>query len=281
MVEPSALSEQHPDADTVFTGEAVALDVRPASVMIRAAGTMIDAVVYLGGFALLAWIVAAAAGDGMDQSMATALSIIGLVTALVIAPTIVETATGGRSLGKLAIGARIVRDDGGAIAMRHAFVRALLGVIEIYMTLGGLAAMVALLNAQGKRLGDILAGTHSQMERVPRYTEPVYGVPQPLLAWAELADVATLPDRLQRRIAQFLQQAPRLSDAARTRLAGELAREASVYVSPLPQIEPELFLAGVVALRRERDAAALELSRQRLARLDPVLTGLPHGFPER
>jgi uncharacterized RDD family membrane protein YckC len=281
MVEQSKLGESHPDADTVFTGEAVALDLRTASVLLRAAGAMIDALIYLGGFALLAWIVAAAAGDGMDQSMATAFSTIGLVTALVIAPTIVETATGGRSVGKLVIGARIVRDDGGAIAMRHAFIRALLGVIEIYMTLGGLAAMVALLNARGKRLGDLLAGTHSQMERVPHYNAPVYGVPQPLLAWAELADVATLPDRLQRRIAQFLEQAPRLSDAARGRLAGELAREASVYVSPLPQIEPELFLAGVVALRRDRDAAALELSRQRLARLDPVLTGLPHGFPER
>ncbi len=265
----------------MFTGEAVALDVHPASVLLRAAGAIIDAVVYLGVFAALAWIVAAAVGDGMDQSLATALSIIGLVTALVVAPTVVETASRGRSVGKLAIGARVVRDDGGAIALRHAFIRALTGVLEIYMTLGGLAVVVAMLNPDGKRLGDLLAGTHAQMERVPGYTVPAPGVPQPLQAWAQVADVATLPDRLQRRIAQFLAQAPRLSPAARERLAGQLAQEASGYVSPLPHVEPELFLAGVAALRRQRDAAALELTARRLERLRPVLHDRPHGFPER
>lgn len=281
MVEPTALNEQHPEHDVVFTGEAVALDVRPASILLRAGGTIIDAITYLGTFALLAWAVAAAALDTIDQSMATALAIIGLVTALVIAPTVVETATRGRSLGKLAIGARIVRDDGGAIALRHAFIRSLMGVLEIYLTLGGLAALAGLLSPKSKRLGDVLAGTYSQMERVPRYNPPLYDVPTPLQSWAEVADVGPLPDRLQRRLAHFIQQAPQLSDAARARLAGQLALEASAYVSPLPHVDPELFLVAVVAMRRQRDAAALALSEQRLERLAPVLSGLPHGFPER
>lgn len=281
MVEGTALNQQHSEHGEVFTGEAVALDVRPASILLRAGGTIIDALVYLGTFAALAALVMATVGGEFDQSMLAALAIIGLVTALVIAPTVVETATRGRSLGKLAIGARIVRDDGGAISLRHAFVRALMGVLEIYMTLGGLAALAGLLSPQSKRFGDMLAGTHSQMERVPRYVAPVYDVPQPLLSWSVVADVAPLPDRLQRRLAQFIQQAPQLSDAARARLAGQLAHEASVYVSPLPHVAPELFIVGVVAMRRQRDAAALALSEERLARLAPVLTGLPHGFPER
>lgn len=281
MVEPTALKEHLPEHGEVFTGEAVALDVRAASLLLRAGGTIIDAITYLGSFALLAWLVTATAGDGIDQSMLTALAIMGLVTALVIVPTAVETATRGRSLGKLAIGARIVRDDGGAITMRHAFIRALMGVLEIYMTIGGLAAMAGLLSPQSKRFGDMLAGTHSQMERVPHYRAPIYDVPQPLLAWAAIADVGQLPDRLQRRLAQFIQQAPQLSDAARARLAGQLAHEASVYVSPLPHVDPELFLVGVVAMRRQRDAAALALTEQRLARLEPALRGLPHGFPDR
>ncbi len=281
MVEPTALNEQRPDDGAVFTGEAVALDVHAASVLLRAAGTIIDAVAYLGFFVIMVWIVTVTSASGLDQALSTALATTGLVLALVIVPTIVETASKGRSLGKLAIGARIVRDDGGAIQLRHALIRALLGVIEIYMTIGGLAAMVGLLNPRGKRLGDMLAGTYSQMERVPHYTAPIYGVPVELTEWARLADVAKLPDRLQRRIAHFLQQAPQLSPAARTRLATELAREASPYVSPLPQTHPEHFLAGIVALRRERDAAALELTRQRLLRLEPVLVRQPHAFPER
>lgn len=281
MVEPTASNERHPEDGVVFTGEAVALDIHSASVLLRAGGTAIDAIAYLGFFLLMAWIVVSASASGIDTAMSTALTTTGLVLSLVILPTVVETATQGRSLGKLAIGARIVRDDGGAIQMRHALIRALLGVIEIYMTIGGLAALVGLLNPQGKRLGDMLAGTHSQMERVPRYNAPLYSVPLELSSWAVVADVATLPDRLHRRIAQFLEQAPQLSDAARTRLAGELALETSPFVSPLPQTHPELFLAGVIALRRERDAAALELTRQRLQRLEPVLSSNPHAFPER
>src|SRR3546814_2286922 len=59
-----------------------------------------------------------------------------LVVVTVVAPTTVETVTRGRSLGKLAVGGRIVRPDGGAIGFRHAFLRALLGVLELWFTLG-------------------------------------------------------------------------------------------------------------------------------------------------
>jgi hypothetical protein len=205
-----------------------------------------------------------------------------LVTVIVIVPVVVETATRGRSLGKLAIGARIVRDDGGAIGFRHALIRALTGVLELYFTAGGLAALVGLLNPRAKRLGDLLSGTYSQHERVPRIVEPVFGVPHVLEPWAATADVGRLPDRLGRRIAAFLKQAPKLTPAARQRLAAELAAEAAAYVSPLPaDADPEFFLAAVAALRRDREYRAHVLEEERMGRLDPVLSGLPHGFPAR
>ncbi|MBW8870741.1 MAG: RDD family protein, partial [Leifsonia sp.] len=93
--------------------------------------------------------------------------------------------------------------------------------------------------------------------------------------------VARLPDRLSRRIAQFVRQAPELTPAARLGLSTELAREASPYVSPLPPVDAETFLVAVAALRRDRDARGLALEGQRLERLDPVLGALPHGFPDR
>jgi hypothetical protein len=106
-------------------------------------------------------------------------------------------------------------------------------------------------------------------------------MPAPLASWAATADVAKLPDRLSRRIAHYLAQASELTPVARAGLAAELANEASAYVSPLPAAPPELFLAGVAALRRERDFTALVRERERMKRLDPVLHGLPHDFPER
>ena len=269
-------------ADELIIGEAVALDVRAASFVLRAAGAIIDVLAYvallllllLGLGALFAWAP-------FDSALGATLGIATVVFSIVVAPMIVETLTAGRSLGRFAIGARIVRDDGGAIGLRHAFIRSLTGVLEIFLTFGGIAAVVGLLNGRAKRLGDLLAGTYSQHERVPRIVHPVFGVPPSLAEWATIADVARMPDGLSRRVSAFLAQADRMTSPTRARLSGELAHEASPWVSPLPDADAELFLAAIAAIRRDRDYRALLLERERLERLSPVLTGMPHRFPDR
>jgi len=267
-----------------MTGEAVALDLRPASFVLRAAGAIIDALAYIALFLVMLLVVfpvLETAAGGFDDAIRTALVVAGLVVSIVVAPVAVELLSHGRSLGKLAIGARIVRDDGGAIGFRHAFIRGLTGAVEVYLTFGGFAVVVSLLNSRAKRLGDLLAGTYSQYERIPKTDKPVYGVPAPLEQWALTADVARMPDRLARRVSQFLAQAAKLTPQTRTRLGHELAAEVSPYVSPVPAIDAELFLAGVTAVRRDREYAALQLEARALDRLKPVLGGLPNSFPER
>ena len=271
-------------ADTeLMTGEAVALDLRPTGFVLRAAGSAIDFVLYFGGYiAGMVIFLQATASVGLDEALTASVAIVGLVLFLLVVPVAVETISRGKSLGRLAVGARIVRDDGGAIGFRHSFVRGLVGVFEIFMTFGGTALIVGLLNPRAKRLGDLLAGTYSQHERVPALVAPVYGVPLPLLEWSRTADVARMPDALSRRIAQFLAQANGMGPDTRIRLARSLATEASVYVSPLPEYpDAEYFLAAVAALRRDREMAALTLEQRRLESLRPVLQGLPHGFPQR
>jgi len=269
------------DTDEVMTGEAVGIDVRPAGFILRAAGAAIDALTYgavLVGILILAQTTLAGT---LDSAAMAALSVATLVFCLVVVPVAVEVGSRGRSLGRLAIGARIVRDDGGAEGLRHAFVRALTGVIEIFLTLGGLAALVALLSPRSKRLGDLLAGTYSQHERVASAPPPAFGMPPALASWATMADVGTLPDPLARRIAQFLAQLSALTPTARAGLGAQLAAEAAPYVSPLPGVDAVTFLVAVAALRRDRDRAALDLEARRLAALTPLLTGNPHGFPQR
>jgi uncharacterized RDD family membrane protein YckC len=277
---PAAPIFETPGERELVTGEAVALDVKPAGYILRAAGTAID---WLLSMAVIvgAVLLLVATGGGLDDALARALVVLILVFGMVVLPMTVELASRGRSLGKLAVGARIVRDDGGAIGFRHAFIRALVGVIEIFMTLGGIAALTGLLNARSKRLGDLLAGTYSQLERVPKAIPLLYGLPPELIGWAATADVAKLPDRLSRRIAQYVHQAGQLTPAARAGLSAELAQEASAYVSPLPPVNAETFLLAVSVMRRERDATALALEQQRLGRLESTLAGLPHSFPDR
>ena len=270
------------DPQELVTGEAVALDLRSQSFVLRAAGAIIDYLVYFGSYILIMVVLFTFATQlGIDDALMQAIGVAGIVLCIVVIPTAVELLSHGKSLGRLAVGARIVRDDGGAIGFRHAFIRSLLNVIETFMTFGSIAAITGLLNGRAKRIGDMVAGTYSQNERVSRVVTPVYGVPVPLIEWARTADVAKLPDALARRVAGFLAQAPSLVPASRDRLSRELANEVSVFVSPVPSSDAELFLAAVAALRREREFAALELEKAGLDRLAPVLEGMPRGFPDR
>jgi hypothetical protein len=52
-------------------------------------------------------------------------------------------------------------------------------------------------------------------------------------------------------------------------------------VYPLPAASAELFLAGVTALRRDREYNGQLLERARLVPVSAALTGLPHDFPDR
>jgi uncharacterized RDD family membrane protein YckC len=271
--------------DTVMTGEAVALELRPTGFALAAAGAVIDWLVYFGGglaFITFAVIVPLQSSSlGQDSATVSAFISASLVLVLIVIPVAVELLTHGKSLGRLAVGARIVREDGGEIGFRHAFIRNLVALLEIYLTIGGLAAIVGLLNGKSKRLGDYLAGTYSQYERVPPITEPAFGVPPELQAWALTADVARIPNRLAQRVSAFLRQAPRLTPTARGHYAYQLAGEVSAWVSPVPASLPEPFLAAVLTIRRERELAALTLENERLEHLAPALDGLPHGFPRR
>ncbi len=273
---------EYDDERELLTGEAVALELRATSVVLRMAGGIIDYLVYGVATGLLVWLsLSSAFALGVPEALGAAIVIGCVVLGLVLLPAGVETVTQGKSLGRLALGDRVVRDDGGAIAFRHAFIRAFVGVFEIVFTFGGLAVVVAMLNTRAKRLGDLLAGTYSQYERVGTVSAPVFGVPVELMEWASTADVARMPDALSRRIAQFLRQASGHTTATRERIARDLATEAALFVSPVPGGDPELFLAGVAALRRGREATALQLERARLDELKPTLAALPHGFPDR
>ena len=107
--------------------------------------------------------------------------IIFTVLALVGYPIIFETTTRGRSLGKMALGLRVVSDDGGPERFRQALFRALAGFVEIWMFAGGPAVICSLVSPKGKRIGDVFAGTMVISERAPRLSPPP--VMPPSMAW--------------------------------------------------------------------------------------------------
>src|SRR6187402_1823978 len=113
------------DGGRLITGEAVVLEVRPTGWALRAGGTIIDVVLSLIVFAIIMLAVSAVGGALQVESVVyTIAAIVSLVFSLVIVPASVETITHGKSLGRLAVGARIVRSDGGASGLRQALIRA-------------------------------------------------------------------------------------------------------------------------------------------------------------
>lgn len=268
--------------DEILTGEAVALDVQPIGFFLRALGTVIDMLVGVVIFVMFSLVATYLFGlDIFGNAAARAVTIAMLVMVMVVIPTAVETATRGRSLGKLAVGGRVVRNDGGASGFRQAFIRALVGVLELWFTLGAIAAVVGVFTPRSQRLGDLLAGTYSERTRTPKLPPAAPGLPPELAEWGAVADVTRLPDRLSRRIAQFARQATSLEPAARARIAASLAADCEPHVSPRPAVDPETFVRGVAAVRREREYEALVREAARVDALTAGVDDAPRGFPER
>ncbi len=252
------------NSEEILTGEAVALDVQPLGVMMRALGALIDALVSIALLVALLLVMVWLGRDGrLNENAWRMLQVSSIVFSLVLVPATIEAVTRGRSLGKLAVGGRIVRWDGGRIGVRHAALRALAGVLEIWLTAGGLAFVVGAFTPRSQRLGDLLAGTYSERTRRAKLPESRPTMPPALLGWATIADVSRLPVRLSRRLSQFVHQASGMHPAARARTALSLAEEASAHVSPVPQVDPETFLVAVLVARRDRELRALQLEDER------------------
>lgn len=261
--------------DDMVTGEGVAVELPVAGVALRAASGIIDLIVAVvllvaGGFAVDAVF------GGSSSAVARTMSVLLVVGVTVAFPAVVETVTRGRTLGKLALGLRVVRDDGGPITARHAITRALVGFPEIYIPLFGSGALVsALISPRAKRLGDMAAGTYVVSQRASLRLLPPPLMPPPLAQWAAGADLAALPPGLAIAVRQFLGRAHGLTPASRHDLGQALLRSVLPHVSPPPPpgFHAEYVLAAVIADRRRRDAERLAREDQRLARLlppDPV-----------
>jgi uncharacterized RDD family membrane protein YckC len=257
--------------DDLVTGEAVALELPAAGVAVRAVSGAIDVVATL----VLLWaasIAAVLATADSDEAVASTGMLLATVLPLLVLPTTLETLTRGRSLGKLALGLRTVRDDAGPIGFRQALTRALVGVVEIWLLLAIPALLSSLVSARGKRLGDYAAGTYVVRERVSMTIPPPPAMPPELAGWAVGADIARLPDGLAMAVRQFLGRAAGLTPAARAAIGGELQAEVLRHVAPPPPggSHPELVLAAVIADRRRRDGERLQRNAALRARLMPV-----------
>jgi uncharacterized RDD family membrane protein YckC len=242
----------------LVTGEAVQLEMRLAKLASRGLALAVDLLVQM---ALLVAGVLVLSGTALfvDDALATAIGLVFYVLVILGYPVAFETFTRGRSLGKMAMGLRVVREDGGPVRFRHAFVRGLLGVVEIWLTFGTVALIASLASAKGRRIGDYLAGTVVVHERVPVRAAPVAAMPPQLIGWAQQLDLSRVPDDLALAARQFLARAPELSPQVREEMGTSLARAIAQVTAPAPPpgVPAWAFLSAVLAERRRREMVRL------------------------
>jgi uncharacterized RDD family membrane protein YckC len=248
----------------VVTGEAVVLDLAVARFPSRMVALLLDMIVELPILAFVELVVFRRAAQHLNTASAEAIYTAGLVGVLVGYPTIFETLTRGKTLGKMAFGLRVVSDDGGPIRFRQALIRGLAAVfVEVWNPLFCAVGLItAMISARGKRLGDLAAGTFVIQERVPQRRDlsaSLAVIPPPLAGWARNLELSRLSDHTAAAASSYLRRFYDLRPAARDELGLQLASSVAAQVSPPPPpgTPPAAYLSAVLAVRRDREHARL------------------------
>ncbi|AXK45528.1 RDD family protein [Brachybacterium saurashtrense] len=264
--------------DALVTGDAVVLDLRTASFAVRMVSAAIDGVLQLlllvGSSIGLVW---AAERSGLDDGFVAAGVVSTSVLAYIGYPVLCELLLHGRSVGRLVMGTRVVRDDGGPVHMRQSLLRAVMAMLEIWSTSGAIALTCSVIDRRSRRVGDLLAGTVVIQERMPGLTPARAEVPDALREWVAGADVGRLPLPLMQDIRSFLPRAGTINPESRRQLSRDLLHRTLPHVAPAPPpgTDPEQFLTAVIAERSRRDEARLRRARDRQREVSAEARALP------
>ena len=259
----------------VVTGEAVVLDVPCARFPSRMIAIIIDMTVQI---ILIGIILGVLIGTtNLNAAWLAAVVVATLILVFVGYPTALETLSRGRSLGKMALGLRVVSDDGGPVRFRQSLWRAGAALIEIWALTGAPALICSLLSAKGKRIGDLFAGTFVIQERLPRrpgLPAPLAVVPPPLAGWAQALELSGLNDQTAEQASSYLRRFYELTPTARDEFGQRIAAAVAAQVTPPPPpgTPPAAFLSAVLAVRRQREMA-------RLAAMHASAAGPGPGWP--
>ncbi|AYF74689.1 RDD family protein [Nocardia yunnanensis] len=243
------------DTALFTTGEAVAVELPIARVPTRAAAFLFDLVVQVIVALLLTLIfIAFLVWVNADSAWRDAAVLVAMVSALIGYPVLFETFSRGRSLGKMVLGLRVVRADGGPIDFRHAVTRGLAGIVDFWMLGTGLiAVVVSLCSPQGRRVGDALAGTVVVYDRSPLPFAQLATPPPWLAGWARGLDLSGLSDELVLSLRKYLLRFRTLTPQVQDQLGRALVLATCEQLrTPPPNGYPPLHILGAVLAERQR-----------------------------
>jgi uncharacterized RDD family membrane protein YckC len=230
------------DTQRVTTADNVGIGYRVAGLATRTTAAAVDllivAILLILGLLLVSAIATAVAGAAADP-----LQSFGLATLLLVALefflfvgyfTIAEAVTGGRTPGKSALGIRVIRVEGGTPTLGDCFLRNLAYLADVGL---GVGPLLMFFHPQGRRLGDLLAGTIVVRDRIALTLAAATAVPPVFLRspdpGLEINGLGRLGEREFAALRTFLSR-PGLLPEQRARIASELAAklQARMGLSP-------------------------------------------------
>ncbi len=191
----------------IATPEGCEIDLRVAGPVARARAWFLDFLIRLGCWMLLG-IISTQIGD-----FGTGVILLGAFLLEWFYPLLFEVYRQGQTPGKKSCGLAVVHDDGRPVGWSAAFVRNTLRAVDFLPFLYASGFVSMLLNGQGKRLGDLAAGTL------------VVHVARPARAVREGPDVGSEPPPFaltrdeQLAVIEFSQRAPLLTPERAAELA--------------------------------------------------------------
>jgi uncharacterized RDD family membrane protein YckC len=193
----------------IETPEGIALRLRAAGAVPRSQAWMVDLLLrgVMFSIAMIPLSLLGVAGNGVAML---------LMFALMWGYSVVcEVWLNGQTLGKRALGLRVVNADGTPVTWMPSVVRNLLRVVDIVPGVYGVGLASTLIDRHARRLGDIIAGTMViHVEELPA------GQQVPALPAVPLSQVLTIDE--QAALVEFAERSPQLTLPRQEELANML-----------------------------------------------------------
>lgn len=149
------------------------------------------------------------------------VAVYGAITlfGFVMYPTLLEAFWGGQTIGKRAVGLRVVTTEGYPPTLSTVFARNAVRIVDFFPGVYLTGAISILATEQGQRLGDLVAGTVVIRNPKLAYADNLPGGTPDIAVW----DVSQVTQDDILAIRHFLRRAPQLSTEVRNRVANQLA----------------------------------------------------------
>lgn len=240
---------------TVSSAEGIDLDLTLAGIGSRGAALGIDLACQLA-LMIPIGLIAAAFGDAGLAFFAVAGFLV-----MVGYPIVAEGLTRGRTIGKAAMGLRVVTVDGGSIGFLAAATRGIVRLVDMLPGVFVVGVVAILATRRSQRLGDLTAGTvvvHAKTAAAHRKAEgraadAGFHLSPVLSPEAAGWDVSAVDADEVAMVRSFLGRRDQLDPGTRADLAQTLAFQLMPKVSGVPlEGGPEHFLERVVSAKTSR-----------------------------